>query len=91
MTITTHQAKKIIKQALEERNIPYDKLTARTWDFTDLARSQWVAVTVHGWDAKKYGHLWKEIDAVAVGFGVSAAGYPTSSDKHGTISMASKI
>ena len=57
-----NEAKKIIKQALEERNLPYDKLTAETMDFTDLARSQCIFVKIHGW---KPNPLWAELKQIA--------------------------
>lgn len=47
--VTTHQAKKIIKEVLDREGLPYTKLTGKTVDFTDLARSRCVFVLVHGW------------------------------------------
>jgi hypothetical protein len=47
--ITPNQAKKIIKNVLDINNLPYTKLTARTIDFTDLARDSKIFVRIHGW------------------------------------------
>lgn len=47
--ITINQAKKMVKAYLDERNLPYRKITARTVGFTDLARDSVIFVTVHGW------------------------------------------
>jgi len=47
--ITPNKAKAIIKAALEANNLPFDKLTAKTVDFTDLARAKPLFVTIHGW------------------------------------------
>jgi hypothetical protein len=47
--MTTHQAKKIIKKALDDACHPYTKLTSRTINFQDLARADCIFVTVHGW------------------------------------------
>lgn len=47
--ISPHAAKKIVRAFLEEHRLPFEKLTARTIDFTDLARAKCVFVTVHGW------------------------------------------
>ncbi len=47
--MNTREAKRLISTELNERGLSYDKLTARTVSFTDLARGQAVFVTVHGW------------------------------------------
>ena len=47
--MTVHQAKKIIKQFLDERGLKYEKIRGRTIDFTDLARASCIFVEVHGW------------------------------------------
>lgn len=60
--ITPAGAKKIIKAALEERGLPFEKLTARTVDFTDLAGAKCVFVKIHGWNPDP---RWEELKAVA--------------------------
>jgi hypothetical protein len=47
--ITPNEAKRIIKQELDKRQLPYTKLTAKTVDFTDLARDSKLFITIHGW------------------------------------------
>lgn len=47
--ITTHQAKRVVREALERYGLGYTKLTARTVSFTDLARGEALVVTIHGW------------------------------------------
>lgn len=46
--ITFNCAKKLIRSALSARGLE-NKLTAKTIDFSDLARASCVFVTVHGW------------------------------------------
>lgn len=48
--MTTHEAKKLLRDELDRRELPYDKLSARTIGFSDLARTDMVFVTVHGWE-----------------------------------------
>ncbi len=62
MDITLNQAKKLIKQELEAKCLPFTKLTARTVGFSDLARAAVVFVTVHGW---KPNPQWDNLKAVA--------------------------
>lgn len=58
--ITPARAKKIMQAALEERELPYEKLTARTVNFTDLARGGCVFVKIHGWKPRpSWDHLKK--------------------------------
>lgn len=42
------EAKKHARQALEQAGAPFEKLTARRVDFTDLARDSAYFVTVYG-------------------------------------------
>ncbi|GIU69842.1 MAG: hypothetical protein KatS3mg002_1078 [Candidatus Woesearchaeota archaeon] len=44
----TKQAKKLLKDYLDTHHIPYTSLTAKTVNFTDLARGESVFVTIHG-------------------------------------------
>jgi hypothetical protein len=60
--LTLHQAKAFIRWALEERDIPFTKLTARTVGFHDLARGESVFVKIHGW---KGSTLWEELRGMA--------------------------
>ena len=56
--MTPAQAKRIIKAELQLRELPFTKLTARTIDFSDLARgssilargSSIIFVCIHGWE-----------------------------------------
>lgn len=48
-SITPAAAKKIIVDKLNELKLPYEKVTAKTVGFTDLARDSMVFVTIHGW------------------------------------------
>jgi hypothetical protein len=47
--MTPLRAKKIIKLKLDELGLKYEKLTARTINFSDLTRASCVFVKVHGW------------------------------------------
>lgn len=64
--MTVNEAKWLIKAELERRKLPYTKLTARTIDFTDLARASCVFVKVHGWVPNPQ---WTELKAIAVANG----------------------
>lgn len=46
--MTTHQAKQDLRAKLAARRIDHQRLTARTIDFSDLARAKPVFVTIHG-------------------------------------------
>ena len=73
--ITVHEAKRLVKQALSDRRLSFTRLTARTIDFTDLARCQRVFVTVHGWQwTRQSKPQWAEIKLMAGehGFNVEA-------------------
>jgi hypothetical protein len=69
--ITPAKAKKIIIDKLNELHLPYDKVTAKTIDFTDLARASMIFVKIHGW---KPNPLMGELEKVAKenGFRVDA-------------------
>lgn len=43
------EAKKLIKNKLDELGLSYTKLTARTVSFVDLTRESCIFVQVHGW------------------------------------------
>jgi hypothetical protein len=49
VTLTPAMAKKHLAAFLAAEKLPFTKLTAKTVDFTDLARASKVFVTVHGW------------------------------------------
>jgi hypothetical protein len=44
--MTINEAKKIIKTELENRMVPYYKVTARTVNFSDLARHSTIFVQI---------------------------------------------
>lgn len=60
--MTTHQAKKIISNKLNELGLPSYKLTAKTIDFIDLARTSKLFVKIHGW---KPSPLWEDLQQIA--------------------------
>jgi hypothetical protein len=62
MRMTPNAAKKIIRQALEERQLPFARLTARTVGFVDLARDSKIFVAIHGWQPNP---TWDELQRVA--------------------------
>ena len=43
------QAKLLVKDYMDKNNIPYTNITAKTIDFTDLARAKVIFVKIHGW------------------------------------------
>ena len=47
--ITVRQAKKLLESFMNERGLPFTKLTGRTVSFQDLARGSGIFITVHGW------------------------------------------
>jgi hypothetical protein len=71
--ISPAACKKIMQQELVARNLPFTKLTARTIDFSDLARATCVFVKIYGWQPNP---VWSELRAVAVqnGFRIEAQG-----------------
>ena len=65
-TMTPHSAKKIIGNILTERKVPFTKLTAKTIDFTDLARAKCIFVRVHGFVFnEETTPLWRELRIIA--------------------------
>jgi hypothetical protein len=62
MATTIAQAKKIMVEALKARNLPFTKLSAKTVDFTDLARCECIFVRIHGWQPSPE---WSALKAVA--------------------------
>lgn len=62
MKITLNNAKKIIARALEERQLSFTKLTARTINFSDLARGDCVFVAIHGWQPNP---AWDDLKTLA--------------------------
>lgn len=61
-TMTNNEAKKIIANKLVELGLPAFKLSAKTVDFTDLARASKLFVAVHGW---RPNPLWAELEKTA--------------------------
>ena len=60
--MTTYQAKKIIRQALEQFGLSYTKLTARTVGFSDLARDSCIFVQIHGFEPSP---IWSQLKEIA--------------------------
>jgi hypothetical protein len=60
--ITGNKAKKIIADKLETLGLPQYKLTAKTIDFTDLARASKLFVKINGW---KPSPLWSDLQETA--------------------------
>ena len=60
--MTNNEAKKIITKKLIDLNLPAYKLTAKTVDFSDLARASKLFVKIHGW---KPSPLWNDLQKVA--------------------------
>ena len=60
--MTNNEAKKIIAKKLSDLNLPTFKLTAKTIDFSDLARASKLFVKIHGWQPSP---LWDNLQKVA--------------------------
>lgn len=60
--MTTNKAKKIITSKLQELGLPNYKLSAKTVDFTDLARASKIFIKIHDWNPSP---LWEELQKVA--------------------------
>ena len=60
--MTSNEAKKIITKKLIDLNLPAYKLTAKTVDFSDLARGSKLFVKIHGW---KPSPLWDDLQKTA--------------------------
>ena len=60
--MTPRQAKEIIRQRLAELNLPAFRLSAKTIDFSDLARARCIFVKLHGWAPSP---LYRELDLTA--------------------------
>jgi hypothetical protein len=61
--ITVNQAKKIIKAELDQRGLPYAKVTGHTVGFSDLLRCDVIFVKIHGWQSSP---VWNELKRIAV-------------------------
>lgn len=61
--MTTHAAKKLIKQYLDAEGIADATLTAKTWGFTDLARDTAIFVTIA--NAHLTPTQWQDVDRIA--------------------------
>lgn len=57
-----NEAKRIIKNELDRLNLPYDKITAQTISFSDLARDSCIFVSIHGWQPNP---KWSDIKKLA--------------------------
>lgn len=60
--MTTNEAKRIIRDELNRRKLPFTKLTARNVSFSDLARGERIFVKVHGW---KPNPQWNDLKELA--------------------------
>jgi hypothetical protein len=60
--LTPAACKLIVREFLDERRLPYERLSARTIDFSDLARARVIFVSVHGWQPSP---AWEELRALA--------------------------
>ena len=71
--MTPCNAKQIIRDALEERDLTFSKLTARTVSFADLARDSAIFVKIHGLEPSP---AWDELVILAKenGFRVETSG-----------------
>ena len=49
--MTPNKAKVLIRSFLQENNVPFSRLSAKTVHFSDLARASCIFVKVHGWVA----------------------------------------
>ncbi len=73
------EAKKLMAAELQRLDVPYFRLSARTINFSDLARSSCVFVTIHGFlfsqrmDTSSH-EVWQELKDFAVkhGFRIEA-------------------
>lgn len=75
--MTPNQAKNTIKAELLALSIPYTRLSARTINFSDLARATCIFVTIHGWEAGYQSGAWyKHLRELAVqnGFRIEVQG-----------------
>lgn len=61
--MTTREAKRIVATFLKERGMPFSKLTAKSVDFSDLARDSCIFVTVHG--GRLSGAGWADLRVLA--------------------------
>ena len=60
--MNTQEAKQIIKTTLHDLNLPDYKLTAKTIDFTNLARDSQIFVKIHNWQPSP---LWANLKEMA--------------------------
>jgi len=54
--MTPNEAKQILKKILDEKEMPYTKLTSRRVNFSDLARGEAIFVRIHGWTVTPKWH-----------------------------------
>jgi hypothetical protein len=62
--ITAYKAKSLVRYWLKSRGLD-NRVTAKTVDFTDLARCSKIFVTVHGW---KPSENWYDLEILAHGY-----------------------
>jgi hypothetical protein len=52
--MTPREAAKTLKAELVRRVLPFNKISAKTVEFTDLARARAIFVKIHGWLPSPY-------------------------------------
>ncbi len=69
------EAKKLMAAELQRLDVPYFRLSARSVDFTDLARTSCIFVTIHGFlFSTERPESWNKLKGFAIlhGFRVEA-------------------
>ena len=59
MKVTVCEAKLLLRRELNDRRIPFVKVTGKTWHFPEMSVPDHVFVTVHGlrWDTPEWNAL----------------------------------
>jgi hypothetical protein len=60
--VPANKAKKIIKEALEARDLSYERLSSKVVSFSGFGYGSMRFVTIHGW---KPNPVWKELEQIA--------------------------
>lgn len=63
--MTPNDAKKLLSTELQRRNVPFEKMTAKTVSFSDLARGSGLFVRIHGVPAQSTPELWQSLKVIA--------------------------
>lgn len=67
--MTPREAAKLMSKELSRRGLPFNKISAKTVEFTDLARARAIFVKIHGWLPNPIAYEIKEFGR-ANGFNV---------------------